>query len=77
MKQKADPLPHLLLGFGSFVLGSSPFAGPLSQLSAASSSSGCCTSRWMWQGEEGRGDVAEEPWEGESGEVDEEEEPLL
>lgn len=78
---------HLLLGCGDLDLGSSPFAGSFSQLRASSlsscsspsTSSGCCTSRWMWLGEDGQGEAAEEHGAGESWveeeEDDEEEDP--
>lgn len=73
-------LPHLLLGCGDLVLDSSPSVGTFSRISvSSSSSSGCCTSRWMWLGEEGQGEAAEEPWAGESWEEeveDEEEEEV-
>lgn len=62
---------HLLLGCSDLVVVSS---GSFSQLSA---SCGCCTSRWMWLGEEGHGEAAEEPWAGESWEEGEDEDGPL
>lgn len=60
---------HLLLGCCDPLVFDS-----LVTFSEASSSSGCCTSRWMWLGEEGQGEGPEDPWAGEL--CEEEEEPL-
>lgn len=43
---------------------------------SSSSSSECCTSRWMWPREEGQGEAAEEPGESWDEEDEEEEEAL-